>query len=289
MTIKVILRGGLGNQLHQYAAGFVLAHELGRRLLLDWSDARHSHDGVGLHGLEGLRGEIYPPMSLRAFPKFARLAAMNLMLRKSEPDESPHTLVTESDFRSFLADSADPIILDGYFQSWEHAETARTYGAFQTLQVRDQSRAYLSLLSEIRSRDAVCLHVRRGDMASHPSWGLLDHRYYDAALQALGECERMHEVWCFSDEPSWVLDTFPKKMTRSWRFVRGFNRSPAAQTLGLMSAFPAVITANSTLSWWAAMLGDARRVVVPSPWYRTGEDAFDRFSSEWIQVRATWE
>jgi hypothetical protein len=55
----------------------------------------------------------------------------------------------------------------------------------------------------------------------------------------------------------------------------------------LMSRAPALVTANSSFSWWAAWLGDrpGRPVVAPRPWFDDPSiDARDLLPPHWLTL-----
>ena len=63
-----------------------------------------------------------------------------------------------------------------------------------------------------------------------------------------------------------------------------------AEALILMSKARNFIIANSTFSWWAAMLSNSKGVVVaPEKWYRNMDDPNDLLPHEWCTIPSYWE
>ena len=99
------------------------------------------------------------------------------------------------------------------------------------------------------------LHVRRGDYLDLPELYLpLSARYYE---QAMALCEPPYVV--FSDDIAWCRSNFPS----TCYFMEG---NLDWEDLFLMSTCDAVITANSTFSWWGAWLSTGRRLY-PRQWF----------------------
>jgi hypothetical protein len=59
------------------------------------------------------------------------------------------------------------------------------------------------LADEIRSTNAVSVHVRRGDYVEHERLGFLDVAYYARAVEKIAASEREIELFVFSDDPEW--------------------------------------------------------------------------------------
>lgn len=108
------------------------------------------------------------------------------------------------------------------------------------------------------------IHVRLGDFLSEQfkkDYFSLDRSDIINAYRAL-ESPDVKEVVLFSDEPEKAKELLPK-------FVQPVRVS-AAETpfdvLREMSSCEYLIASNSTMSWWAAWLGDIRHVAVHYPW-----------------------
>ncbi len=290
-SLWVELKGGLGNQLHQYAAGFVLAEELGATLRLSHAEASLVHDGVGLNALAGLSGGALSRFPIHLVPPFSRpyVNALAFRFRMRAAVNRRVTVIDEDAFYSqaFSGEGHD-FSLEGYFQDWRTARTAMLKGAFNGIRPRRPSREFLALERDLIAEEPLaCIHVRRGDYINSPAWGLLAPKYYLGALESIEGGLGKSSIWCFSDDPIAVKQIFPPEMFPTIRVIDELQTSPAAETLCLMRAFPVKVIANSSLSWWAAMLG-AGRVVAPTPWYRKGGSERDRIPPEWSVREAVW-
>lgn len=109
--------------------------------------------------------------------------------------------------------------------------------------------------------DMVAIHVRRGDYVNNPFYvDLMETPYYEDAMALFPE----EKFLVFSDDIE-----FCKKQDvfKGCEFARGDEISD----MNLMAACKAVITANSSFSWWAGYLCKGK-VVAPREWYADGEE-----------------
>jgi hypothetical protein len=90
----------------------------------------------------------------------------------------------------------------------------------------------------------------------------------------------------FSDDRR--VEEFPLQVGR--REVHVLNAPPASrpiETVNLMAHSRALITANSSLSWWGAWLGErpGRPVLCPRPWFSTRQvDYRDLLLPQWVSI-----
>jgi hypothetical protein len=150
-TVRVELKGGLGNQLHQYSAGFVTARNLGARLVLSHSEAALVHDGVGLNALSGLSGGSLSRVPIHLAPRFSRPFINSFAFRfRSAAANQPATVIDERAFYGHTyCREGNRFCLTGYFQDWRTARTAMSLGAFKDVQPRRPSRNYIALERDI--------------------------------------------------------------------------------------------------------------------------------------------
>jgi hypothetical protein len=100
------------------------------------------------------------------------------------------------------------------------------------------------------------LHVRRGDYVGSKNVGLLSQNYYIDAVQHLETNGR--QLWIFSDDLNQArkemqaLDGFRRKWISSTELNRPF------ENLCLLSIAQDIDIANSTYSYWAAILNNQK-------------------------------
>lgn len=288
------LRGGLGNQLFQYWAGRVVAAEAHGDLHLDVTETTLTHDRIGLTAL-ALEGH-----SLCSWrPTGGRSPAFDLeWLRLRETWSTRFgrtTLGTLSEILDYRAGN-DPRneTLDGFFTSFKIPNAAREHGLSLAMKPRRPT-SWFHAMSKCAARDQpLMVHVRRGDYSANPFWGLLDEPYYRNALQSLGYLNDQ-PVWVFSDDPQAAMNLMEGLVAqRDLRVILPPEGVPAAESLLLMALGSGLVTANSTMSWWAGQVSGAR-VTVPVPFHpamradqdlTTPEALFSR--PNWLPIASAW-
>lgn len=288
--IFVRLKGGLGNQLFQYAAARRLALVHGVELRLDITPLEDSPNRSYQLGVFSISSAVATPSEVAA-----RLGSRGIF---HWPRRSRMPCVRETAFRfdPSILDAPDEIYLDGYWQSERYFEDAaaviRSEISFRSPPAGPNAEMY----EEIKSTPAsVSVHVRRGDYVSQPEaqrvLGTCDPEYYSAAaaylLKHLADQNGAGDArfFVFSDDPGWVRQNLrlPGRMT----VVAHNGPETAYEDLRLMSGCQYHIIANSTFSWWGAWLAsDLNKVVIaPKRWFRAPEYSDkDLIPSRWIRL-----
>lgn len=158
--------------------------------------------------------------------------------------------------------------LTGYFQHWRYVDNS--YHLFAV-----ELNNYLNTIDTeniIASESFIGVHVRRGDnIYTLGSMGSLNDQYYLKTLEKINTIGL--PVVLFTDDLKGASDVI-KKVSPDYCF--GPTDLTAWQTLKLMSKSTYLITANSTLSWWAAFIGvksgRTNQVFIPDPWFRNWPD-----------------
>jgi len=289
-VIRVELRGGLGNQLFQAAAGFALATRLEGELEFE---------------LFNFRARTGREFALTPFPIGGKVIHTNRtfssrLLRKVEKTLRPFgyihapswkgPVLEEKSYRydRRIEDIAGSCYLRGYFQSWLYFDncSASLKQAFDPVfGASDRAKEFASAMSQ----DALIVHVRAGDYLKNPKinavHGVLDADYYHRAIEAMREKGRASKIYCFSDNMPAALEILKGQDDIS--FVEGFS---AADDLFLMSQGKSHIIANSTFSYWSAWLAKTSDpyVIAPQAWFSAEElkrtDTSDLFPKDWLTL-----
>jgi hypothetical protein len=283
--VVVKLRGGLGNQMFQYAAGRRLALQLGTELRLD---ATAYAAGSNRHyALEPFRiaATLATPRELERWlgrgGLRARLAARLLGRRLLRP-------VVEQGFRfdPAILTLSDDVYLDGYWQSEGYFADAcdqlrRDFTFREPLQGHNAE-----LAAQIAACAAVALHVRRGDYVTdertNAFHGVCSAEFYGRCVEEVAAVCTDPVFFVFSDDLDWARRHLP--LPGSPVFVAGNDSRQAAMDLHLMSLCRHHVLSNSTFSWWGAWLGEqpGQLVLAPKSWFRTPElDDRDLVPARW--------
>ena len=139
--------------------------------------------------------------------------------------------------------------------------------------------SFLAMREKIVNCNSVSLHIRRGDYLQQRGFHDLPFHYYVRAL-----CLIPGELFIFSDDIPWCKNKFKESYFQ--RHVT-FVQMDDYLDFELMKLCKSNICANSTFSFWAALLNDnpEKKVVVPFRWL--GDSIIDdekRFPKEWIKI-----
>jgi len=248
--ITIILQGGMGNQMFQYAMGLAQARRLGTNLILDASR------------LGGKR-----PFNL------GQWCLSSLVLTQRQ---EPTVIEQGMPYNQGIVDSIkDGDVLQGYWQSERYFEGVKTElkQIFNPFAPFNESDALL--MDKMENTNSIAVHVRRGDylVEPHKSFhGVLSDFYYGDAITRIWDRVGLDsQFFIFSDDMEWVK-----------KYINGQNIHYVApgresRDIYLMSRCKHAIIANSSFSWWGAWLGEGaphRCVVAPNKWFDQGQEDY---------------
>jgi hypothetical protein len=276
------LRGGLGNQLFQYAAGRALALRNGVPLRLDRTSGfrddpyGRSYDLGGFNVLdEGTEPVFSADLGIRAqlFRGFVKRREMWRMRTGRYFDPAICSLRIKR-----------PTVLDAYCQSpryfSEIADAVR-----RELEFKSTPPGLSDVTArEIMQGNSVCLHVRR---LHKKEAGACDIAYYRRAIHDVATVHGSLRIFVFSDDIGWVQQNVSAFETEGCS-VKVLDEDPL-RSFYLMRLCKHFIIANSTFSWWAAWLGRyaMKTVCVPPVWnHREKRPPQDLFPPNWRVVAA---
>jgi hypothetical protein len=138
---------------------------------------------------------------------------------------------------------------------------------------------FLVLREKILNTESVGIHIRRGDYVYQKGFYDLPFKYY---LNAINYTDG--ELFIFSDDIPWCKEKFKESyFSRKITFVSLIDYLD----FELLKLCKHQVTANSTFSYWAALLNDYTNKVVVSPNVWLGDNIIDderRFPKEWIKI-----
>lgn len=278
MKILVNQKGGLGNQLFQYAAGLYFAKKYGANLeIIREPEERASSLG---HPRRFLLSEFC--ISARMRDRIAWDRMMCSVAWYKRPLAESARLISRTEFISqhfstdnvFLsslpiAASTRKLYLNGYFQAYRYVQEVEQQLRTELRLREAPSGKNLETLNAIQACEcSVSLHVRLGDYKVHSEGtSLLPITYYRGAIQAMNERLVNPTYFVFSDEIDSARECLPK--LERMVFVDHNNEETAHEDLRLMSACQHHIIANSSFSWWGAWLdpNPGKHVVFPDRWF----------------------
>lgn len=290
--IIVRLKGGLGNQLFQYALGRHLAEIHKSVLKIDIS----FFETYELHTYSlwpfNIQENIASPDEVLTLPArrigIVERAATRL-LRRPPKLASTHIQEKYFHFDPEILNLPDGVYLDGYWQSEKYFadifEILQKEYTVKTLPAGKDK----ELAGRILSCESVSLHIRRGSYLLPPYnafHGTCSLNYYLRCVEYLTQYVKHPHFFIFSDEPPWAYDNlkFPYPTT----YVDHNDADKDYEELRLMSLCKYQIIANSTFSWWGAWLNanPEKIVLVPERWFNDSTvDTKDLIPESWVKIK----
>ncbi len=115
-------------------------------------------------------------------------------------------------------------------------------------------------LAEIKGGNSVSISVRRGDLLEFKDGNVIGLDYYKKAIEIIESKTKNLKFYVFSDDIKWCKGAF--KFLENVEFI---DRNTASQDFELIKNCKHNIIANSTLSWWAAILNSNKNKIVIAP------------------------
>jgi len=253
-SVRVILSGGLGNQLFQFFAALQCCEKNGFDDFL-FSDSFYNSSAesrtfdlfevVNAKCLTGLtrHNKIYDRLYFKIANRLSNELALNFGCWNG--------LVPY-----IKRDSNSSLTLAGYFQD------------VKLLPSRDKVRSLFFHSHKIQ-REAISIHIRRGDYlnTNNHHYGVVGINDVLGALRTIDD--NQIEILIFSDGD--LRNELTASMTHGElsrvKFASDFCKSTVHE-FSLMRSCRFIICSNSTFSWWAAFSGAPEVVLLPSMWKR---------------------
>ncbi|HEY8267835.1 MAG TPA: alpha-1,2-fucosyltransferase [Xanthobacteraceae bacterium] len=263
--VLVTLRGGLGNQMFQYAIGRSIAEKHGRRLVLDDLALEVEH-----------LGRTKRSYALGVFDIDAELTSQ-VQLEQVQLEKAATQALLMQELRGFHQEvlNAHPeaqLQLQGFWQNEKYfADIAPLLrGQFRMKPGPWDASPWRPAIETDSS--AVCVHVRRQDYLKEAgaALGFIGRDYYERATTAIARAVPDCHFFFFSDDIPWCKENLSLGFPSSF-VAHSDQRGDFTYTdFRLMTLCRHFIVANSSFSWWAAWLGsDPRKIVIaPKIWFR---------------------
>lgn len=289
-TIYLVLAGGLGNQMFQYAAARKVALQYGYQIKIC---SFFYSSGINADRRYSL-GKLNLPQDICIASKeeesniAARLAQYNnawwKWLVQYMPDGAKElvmkhyikkgimrSLFGTYRFVEFAPHDAQDLIMHGGFQSLKNFELDDSQICQELSVAAPAVGNNEKYLLEIQNCNAVCTHIRRGDFLK-PEFQHLNictEVYYKAAVEYIRKHVRKPVFYVFSyshEDVEWIKENY--EFLSDAVFVDEENED--YQEFQLMSNCRHFIMANSTFSWWAQHIGHRADSIVcaPNEWDR---------------------
>lgn len=289
--IIVQLKGGLGNQLFQYAAALSLAEHHSTVVKVDTTELNQGDKEIGTVRSFDLQKTVCDPKvaTIEEIQKIKRQSFFTKYVDKFKPPYQRKIYKEAAfGFDEHFFRAKDNIYLKGYRQSEryflpiEHKiRNCFKFKAGAIEQVKNKA-------SEICTVNSIAIHIRRGDYAKvvvKDFHGIPDKSYYQDAIIYFEDHIPEPRFFIFSDDPEWVKQHLG--FNAAFEMVSGEHTSTAIEDFHLISQCKHQVIANSTFSWWAAWLNPNpdKIVIAPEKWFNNAPyDTKDLIPKNWIKM-----
>lgn len=278
MLSIIRLKGGLGNQMFQYAFFLALKNRHPWALyLFDNEEALYCHDGITLENAFGIktakRAKWFRRIR-RHFPRVVRHARYVEQKNALQYDEC------------YFDDQGVVTIFDGYWQSDKYfAQIADEIRKTFCFREEWMNSGTIQLSEMLKRRDCVSVHIRRGDYLPLADYhGLCSESYYREAIRYMMQHSPNSTFVFFSDDITWVKENLlvPNSIYVDWNVGKD-----SWQDMFLMSQCKHNIVANSSFSWWGAWMNanPNKIVLAPKQWFKFTPN-YDILPIEWVTIES---
>ena len=300
--IKVIivnLKGGLGNQMFQYALGYCLSKKKDVPLYFDLRlmnehkikpsprNVPRSFD-LDIFGIEKKEAKKIDLIKTVQFMNSYRLRKyIALILDKLnlfifyEKNRIYENRIYNNNFKN--------IYLDGLWQSENYFKNFRNeilnlYN-FDTINKKEKN---IEFIKKIDLSKSICLNVRRKDFLNNSEHNIVSTKYYINAINKFKEIiGPKFRVYIFSDDLDWCKKNL--QFIDDKEFVEHeYAGYKFYDYLYLMSSFKNFIIPNSSFAWWACWLSKQKNknIITPEKWSGlVDESLIDIVPSGWIRIK----
>lgn len=300
--IRVILNGGLGNQMFQYATAKAVALKHQVPLYLDTGFLQTR---IPFKEYTPLKGFTYRDYELDLFnvpdekgalfgvPVLDRYFSYALTLGYNKIINSKNYFSDKDNvyvFHPAIFDMGSDLVLDGSFNNYKYFEAyeQEIRAVFDMQKLYDPE--FEGFEQKVKSTpSSVALHLRRGDYLNVKHQNVyvgLTEKYYKSAVDYIkSKLNNPHFFLFTQDEPEWFeanLSIEKGTYTVVPQEVSGVRNRTHFR---LMSLAQHNIIANSTYSWWAAYLNKNpdKICISPSKWMTMHK--FENMPS-WIEIES---
>jgi len=274
--ISLILKGGLGNQMFQYAyaKSIALARNEELKLFTTFLDTRlpikdftTREYELDLFDIPEKTTSIFESHFLEEKLGYIILKIQN-KLNQSYIQEGDNPYLFDPTLQQRALSVQDPI-LEGYFNNYLYFEkfSSEIAQLFTTDTLYDSQ--FKEIEKKISSSESVSINIRRGDYLNSKHKDIfvhLDKDYYQKTVGIIRERVREPLFFIFSyDDPEWIQKELSFDKNEIVVLGKEYVGERFKTYLRLISLCKHNIISNSTFAFWGAFLNKNRSKIVISP------------------------
>ncbi len=255
MKTTFIFRGGLGNQMFEYAMALALRNG-GHKVNIDTSmyEQVEMHNGYELDRVFGIKEPVICKRGWHLFKlRFISRFLSNKIISEDTLVYDPTVLLSPKPY------------INGYWQDERYFKDIESE-IRKTFQFKGVDEKNMKIADEMHSCNSVSLHIRRGDYAAY-GMTLIGKDYYQKAIEYIMKKVETPMFYIFSDDKEESMNIIAN-LGIKYIFIDGNNGKDSYKDMFLMSQCSHNIIANSSFSWWGAWLNSnpIKIVVAPFLW-----------------------
>jgi len=291
---RVLIYGGLGNQMFQYALNTALNQKGGKSKIL-FSNFFYDDYHNGFNLKQAFKLKLPFPSILYSFILMHggllyknKIAAYFFRKLITKYRKKKYTIYTEK--VEFLYDETvfhkTSSLLIGVWQVEAYFKDISEIIRREFLFKKPKDARNRKLIQEINTCNSVSIHIRRGDYLTSKRTELFtvfkNETYYINAIDYINKRIENPHYYIFSDDIQWVKENLK---IANCTFVDHNKGKNSYIDMYLMSLCKHNIIANSTFSWWGGWLNNNKNkmVIIPECWLNT-KDCPGIYPSEWIKM-----
>jgi hypothetical protein len=293
----IVLSGGLGNQMFQYAFYLKKREQNEKVIINDYSVIRESvHNGYELSHVFNIQYKQKRTISMivmiirkllifKKKKRFKPIATIGLFLSKFVGIK----IINEDEVGRFdikyIQKRKGLNLYFGFWQSEKYFSSIKDiiYNVFTfNSTISDKTK---DILDSIQSTESISIHIRRGDYLSQYNsiyGGICSLSYYENAISRISDYISDPVFFIFSDDIAWAKENIdiPHSTYIDWN-----QKEDSWQDMFLISKCKHNIIANSTFSWWGAWLNkNPDKIVIAPQKFINNFDTPDLIPSDWITL-----
>jgi len=315
--IIISLSGGLGNQMFQFALYTKLSQN-GLNVYFDksWHSiyTKNNHENIKLDyfNINNLKfvsfkeASKYVDYSCLPYKILLKLKVnifillkninrkiikkINIILLIKYNNKSKYYLLEDTKKSMDLIwnlDGRKSIYLNGTFARYQYINEIKTQLIKSFSFSDDLPECINILLNEIKSKNSVAIHVRRGDYVGDKQRDVCGMFYYQNAINLLSTKYNDLYFYLFSDDIEFLKTNF--YFLNNCKIINNSNLDkPEYYDFFLMTQTNHLIISNSTFAWWAAWLNqnNDKNIIAPELFHTDNSwvNSYELYPPEWIKL-----
>ncbi len=296
--IIVRLKGGLGNQMFQYALGknLSLKHSVELKIDKSFFEDRTIHHSFTrrdyMLDFFNINEPFADDFTLQKLNK-TKDPLFDRIIHKISNTDVPyyrrrHIFEKQNSFDDNIFHCPKDCLIEGYWQSEKYFLNIKDLLQHLFEVKTAPTLKNKTTLASMSNTESVAIHFRRKDYIDNPETnqihGTCSLQYYYDAIDIISSKIKNISLYIFSDDIDWVKNNFRTKYPTVYV---DWNYELVYEDFRLLSSCKYFITANSSFSWWAAWLNNnpEKIVIAPKKWFNDSTiDIKDLMPEQWIKI-----